>query len=170
MTPQFLKISFLILSIFSVTVNAGAINRQDVPKKVFDYIYKKHPNAKDITIAERTHFGQALYEVKFTEKKQDLNGKEYQENFVDLFKMNGRFYTNEFVIEHQAFNIMPTETVKSLQLNYPNYEILAMKTVANPNSVGEEYDVDLLVSGQILNVSIDDQGKIISETKQDKQI
>jgi frataxin-like iron-binding protein CyaY len=43
-----------------------------------------------------------------------------------------------------------------------------MKTVANPNGVGEEYEIDLLVSGKILNITIDDQGKIISETGQDQ--
>ncbi len=53
-------------------------------------------------------------------------------------------------------------------MNYPKYEILAMKTVANPNGVGEEYEIDLLVSGKILNITIDDQGKIISETGQDQ--
>ncbi len=80
--------------------------------------------------------------------------------------MNGHFYTNAMVVQQEAFNILPSATVKSLQLKYPEYKILAMKTVANPNGVGEEYEVDLLVSGKKWNISIDGQGTLISETEQ----
>jgi hypothetical protein len=168
MNHYVLKFSFILLTIFSITVNARTLTKQDVPEKVFDYIYHKHPKAQDISIEEKTHFGQALYEVTFTAEHKDLNGQVYQEKTVDLFRVNGHFYVNAMVVQHEAFNIIPTATVKSLQLNYPKYEILAMKTVANPNGVGEEYEIDLLVSGKIWNISIDDQGKIISETGQDQ--
>lgn len=167
MHPHFFKISFLLLAVFSLSVNANIINKQEVPKKVFDYIYKKHPKAQDISIQEKTHFGQALYEVTFTAEQKDLNDRVYQEKLVDLFRVNGHFYVNAMVIQHEAFNIISSAAVKRLQLNYPKYEILELKTVVNPNGVGEEYEIDLLVSGNIWNISIDDQGKLISETRQD---
>lgn len=168
MYPHTLKIIFLLLTIFSLATNANTINKQDVPKQVFDYIYKKHPEAKDITVEAKTHFGQSLYEVTFTANQNDRNGQVFQEKLVNLFRVNGHFYTNAIVVQHAAFNIIPTATIKSLQLNYPKYEILGVKTVDNPNGVGEEYEIDLLVSGNIWNISIDNQGKIISETRNDK--
>lgn len=168
MYHYFLKISFLLLAIVSISVNAKPLSKQDIPVKVFDYIAKKHPQARDFKIQEKTHFGQPLYEVSFIVDQTDKNGQAYQETVVNLFRVNGRFYSNALVVEHNAFNIIPSDTEKNLQSNYPNYEILAMKTVVNPNGVGEEYDVQLLVSGKIMDVSINSQGKLIGETQLDK--
>jgi hypothetical protein len=121
MNHYLLQFSFILLTIFSITVNARTLTKQDVPEKVFDYIYHKHPKAQDVLIEEKTHFGQALYEVTFTAEKKDLNEKVYQEKTVDFFRVDGHFYTNALVVQHEAFNIIPTATVKSLQLNFPKY-------------------------------------------------
>jgi hypothetical protein len=167
MYHYFFKVLFLMLAVFSMTVNAGTIDKQDVPEKVFSYIYKKHPKAQDITVEKTTHFGLPLFKVCFKANQYNLNNRIYQAEFVRLFRFNGHFYTNEIAVERHAFNVISDAAKKGLQLNYPDYEILAMKAVSNPNGVGEEYEIDLLVSEKILNISIDDKGKVISETKQE---
>ncbi len=80
--------------------------------------------------------------------------------------MNGHFYTNEIVVEKHSYNIVSDEVTKKLKLRYPDYEIMAMKAVSNPNNVGEEYEIDLLTSGKLWNIGIDNQGNLISETQQ----
>jgi len=165
MNHLFLKFSFLLLITVSLTGNAQTLNKQDVPEKIFDYIYKKHPEAKDISITEKKHFNQPLYEANFTANNIDKNGQSYEEKITDLFRINGRFYTNELVVDHNAFNIMSSAALKSLKSHYPKYEILMMKIVTNPNTVGEEYEMDVLVSGKIRNISMNSQGEIISETR-----
>ncbi len=165
MNHLFLKFSFLLLITVSLTGNAQTLNKQDVPEKIFDYIYKKHPEAKDISITEKKHFNQPLYEANFTAKNIDKNGQSYEEKITDLFRINGHFYTNELVVDHNAFNIMSPAALKSLKSHYPKYEILVMKIVTNPNTVGEEYEIDMLVSGKIRNISMNSQGEIISETR-----
>ncbi|MFK5949042.1 MAG: hypothetical protein QM500_09790 [Methylococcales bacterium] len=165
MYHHFLKFSFLLLITVSLTGNAQTLSKQDVPEKIFDYIYKKHPEAKDISITEKKHFNQPLYEANFTAKNIDKNGQSYEEKITDLFRINGHFYTNALVVDHNAFNIMSSAAVNSLKSHYPKYEILAMKTVINPNTVGEEYEINMLLSGKIWNISINDQGEIITETR-----
>jgi len=167
MYHYFFKILFLMLAVFSMTVNAGTISKQNVPEKVYSYVYKKYPKAQDIIVEETTHFGLPLYKVSFKANQYDLNNQVHQAEFVKLFKFNGHFYTNEISVERHAFNVISDATKKGLQLNYPDYEMLAMKAVSNPNGVGEEYEINLLVSEKIWNISIDDKGKVISETKQE---
>ncbi|MCF6203587.1 MAG: hypothetical protein L3J59_07950 [Methylococcaceae bacterium] len=69
--PLCFKNFFYLTDFFSITVNARKINEQDVPDKIFDYIYHKHPKAQDFSIEEKKHFGQALYEVTFTANQKD---------------------------------------------------------------------------------------------------
>jgi len=168
MHSHFFKISFLLMSIFSITVNADLINKQDVPEKVFNYIYDKYPQAKDVTVEEKTHFGQPLYEVKLTSTQYDQNNQAYQAKKSELFKLDGHFFTNAFEVAHNSYTIITGVAEKKLQVQYPDYKILAMKIVSNPNGVGDEYEIYLKALGKTLDVSITDQGEIISENRLDK--
>ncbi len=166
MLHSFLKSFFLFLAVFSGAAYAATLNKQDVPGNVFDYVYKKHPEAKDFNIEEKIHFGLSLYKVSFTANQKNKNGQDFQAKFVDLFKMDGHFYTNEIVVEKHSYNVVSDEVTKKLKLRYPDYEIMAMKAVSNPNNVGEEYEIDLLTSGKLWDIAIDNQGNLISETQQ----
>jgi hypothetical protein len=169
MRNYLLQFSFITLAIFSISINAKVISKQDVPEKVFSFIYKKYPKAEAITIEEKTHFGRSLYEVKFKVSQTDNNNKIYNEEFIELFKTNGHFYINVIAVERPSFSMITSDIKKNLQLYYPDYKILAMNLVINPYGVGEEYEMNLLVSGEIWNISIDDKGKLISETRQEKR-
>ncbi len=164
MHQHFMKITFFLLAFFSSIVNAGTIEKQNVPDKVFNYIYKKHPEAKVLTVVEKTHFGRSLFEVAYTVKDVDQTGQASEEKYFDLFRSDGHFFVNAISMQKDAFNIINSEIENSLQLQYPKFEILEMKSVENPNGVGEEYELDLLFSGKKWNISVDNQGKISTET------
>ncbi len=158
---------FFILSAFILTpANAALINNQDVPENIVNYLHKKHPDAKDITVEERTHFGQPFFEVRFEENKTDGNNKTYTQKLVKLFHKNGHFFTNAYSVDHHAFNVMSVEAEQSLKSHYPAYKILDMRMISNPNGIGDEYEIDLLVSGNILNVTVNNLGDIISEIRE----
>jgi hypothetical protein len=165
---KYLLQALLMTMVFvSASTNAGTISMQDLPEKIVNYMHKKHPEAMDVTVVEKTHFGQSLYEVNFKESKVDLNNTPYVEEMGELFRKDGHLFTNVISMEKHAFNIIPAEAEQSLQAHYPDYEILAMRQIGNPNGVGDEFEITLLVSGEILHVSINDNGKLISEVRQE---
>lgn len=169
MRHYLLQFIFITLAIVSISVHAKVISKQDVPEKVFSFIHKKHPKAQDITIEEKTHFGRSLYAVKFNVSQTDKNNKIYKEKYIDLFKTDGHFYTNVMAVDRSSFSMISTKIKKSLQLLYPDYQILEMNLVSNPYGAGEEYELVLLVSGQIWNISMDEKGNLISEASQEKR-
>jgi len=163
MRPNLLSIVFIVLSFFSLSIHAKTITKENLPEKVFSYISKNHPKAQDMNIREVEHFGQPLYELKLTATKYDTNNKIYKEPLILFFRLNGDFYTNGIIVEHNSFKMISDAATKSLQQHYPNYEILAINTIVNPNGVGEEYDINLLASGKTWHLLINDHGKIMSE-------
>ncbi len=154
-------IYFIALAIASFSVTAAPLNLQDLPAKVMDYIHKKHPKAKEISAKTTTHFGISLYELSFKEEKLDRNSQSYIDNITELFKENGHFFVNVPQITN-AVNLLPPPVVKTLQKNYPGYQILTVNLIANPNGRGEEYEIYLQVAKKISLVSLTDQGNIIS--------
>jgi len=160
---NFFNISLLWLAIFSMTVHADTISKENVPERVFDYIYKKHPDATNLIIEEKTHFGHHLYEVNFSTMHKDQNNQNYE--ISKLFRMNGHFFADALNMKKQVFNIITDAAKKTLQTYDPNYEILSLKIVTNPNGAGEEYEIELLAQGDKLNISIDDHGRVISQIK-----
>jgi hypothetical protein len=163
-----LQIFFIFLAVVSSSVYARIIDRQDLPEKIFTVINKKHPKAEIMTIEDKTHFGQPLYAIKIRETQYDMNNQIYFEETVELFRPNGHFYTNEINIKRESFDlILPSEIKESLHQQYPDYKIQEIQIVTNPNSIGEEYDIALLASGRVWNISIDSKGKLISTARQE---
>ncbi len=167
MQKKFIKIFWLLLSLTSTsfTVNAKNISMQDLPQKALDYMHKNHPKAKAISVQEKNHFGQSFYQVTFEENKTDQNNMPYEDEMGELFRPNGQLFTNIIIVEKHSFNVISDQAVKSLQSNYPDYKILAVKMINNPNRYGEEYDIDLMVSGNILEITLDNNGEILSEMR-----
>ncbi len=163
MRQYLFQIFFIFLAFVLTSANAAVIRNQDAPENIFTYLHKKYPGAEDITIEQKIHFGQTLYEVKFKENKADGNEIHKQE-LVKLFRANGRFYTNAYQVERHAFNVIPAEAEQTLKTQYPDYKILSMRMISNPNGVGDEYEIELLVSGNILNITINNSGAIVSES------
>ncbi len=165
MQKKMIEIFLLMLTLTSLTVSAEVINMQDLPQGAIDYMHKYHPKAKGISVQQKTHFGQPFYQVTFKESKTDQNNTPYEDEMGELFRPNGQLFTNIIVVEKHSFNVISDQAVKSLQSTYPNYKILAVKMINNPNRYGEEYDIDLMVSGNILEVTVDNNGTILNENR-----
>ncbi len=165
MQKNMIGIMWLILTSTSLSVNAEVISMQDLPQKALVYMHKTHPKAKAVSVQQKTHFGQPFYQVTFKESKVDQNNTPYEEEMGELFKPNGQLFTNIIIVEKHSFNIISDQAVKSLQSTYPNYKLLAVKMINNPNRYGEEYDIDLMVSGNILAVTVNNNGEILSEIR-----
>jgi len=160
----FLPFFYLSLASISVAVNAEIIDHQNVPEGISTYLHDKHPSAEEITIKDKNHFGRQLYEVRFKETKTE-NDKTYKQDMDELFRTNGDYFTNVYQVEHHGYNVMSDKAKKSLQSHYPDYKILSMRMISNPNGNGEEYEINLMVSGKNLNVTFNNFGDLISESE-----
>ena len=82
---------------------------------------------------------------------------------MELFTSHGHLFTNEVQIEDLT-EIFPT-VIAALKKEFPQYEIKRAELIANPNTIGEEYEIYLHADGTDWKVSVTDQGIF-----QDKQI
>lgn len=150
--------SLYLLSIFvlsaAVTAHAEAVQPASIPEKVSQNILKRHPNAQDMQASHETHFGQKLLEVSFKD--------EAGQPLMELFTANGHLFTNELLIED--LNEIYPAVIAALKKEFPQHEIKRAELIANPYSVGEEYEIYLHADGKDWKVSITDQGVF-----QDKQ-
>jgi len=147
-------LAFLMLATGSLSVQAKQIAKEQLPTKITTHFLKKHPNAVDWLITEQKHFGQALYEISFKEKKEDK---------AVFYRTNGHFYVNAEKI--YAFNIIPGVVTNGLKTAFPDYKITAAQLVINPNAAGEEYEITVTSLGVSWDVSLDGKGNIISKEK-----
>jgi hypothetical protein len=159
----------ICLAISTVCVQAKQLTKAELPAKVFEHFNKKHPIVTNLVITEQKHFGQALYELSFTEevtvKVPDEKGKlkerrEHEESSL-FYRTNGHFFVNSEKI--YAFNIIPGVVIDALKKAFPDYKITSALLVVNPNGVGEEYEIAITSLGNPWSVSIDSKGGIISK-------
>jgi hypothetical protein len=160
----------LCLAISSVSVQAKQISKEQLPAKAIAHFNKKHPKVSKLVITEQKHFGQALYELSFTEeltikvpdeKGTKLKDKVSQEEVSLFYRTNGHFFVDAEKI--YAFNIIPSVVINGLKDAFPDYKMTAAQLVINPNGVGEEYEVMITSLGNPWSVSIDSKGVIISK-------
>jgi|GEM_PF-6435740 len=162
----FLKMCFFSLIFVSISANARMVSDINLPEQIFSYLNEKYPKAEDFTAVEKTHFGRSFYEVNFKLMTVDKNNKSYLDDRGELFhKSNGHIFTNVITVQPNNFNVISAAAKKTLNLSYPGYKMLGMKMVVNPDGVGEEYEIDLMVSGKLLNISMNNKGKVFSETR-----
>jgi hypothetical protein len=139
----------LCLLLLSVSVNAEVIGKEGLPTAVIDQIYKKHPNALDITAEKKKHFSQDLLKVYF---------KEGEEKFVEYYRPDGHFFVSGLIIA--ADDMMFTDSKEKLKADFKDYHIKQAVLVVNPNGAGEEFDVVLETAGKAWNVLIDKKGNL----------
>ena len=143
---------FSISSLVSVASYAEMVDKEALPEKVLANLYKRHPDAFDITARREKHFKQDLYEIFF---------KEGEENLIELYRVNGAFYVNAVLVD--ASELLPPSAYENLKATFGDYQVKQAILVVNPNGPGEEYDFTVDASGRIWNVLIDMNGKIISK-------
>ena len=141
-----LSLCFIFLSI---STNAEVIEKDGIPTAIMDQIYKKHPNALDITAEKKTHFSQELLKVFF---------KEGEEKFVDYYRPDGHFFVSGLIIASD--DMMFTDSKEKLKADFKDYHVKQAVLIVNPNGAGEEFDVVLETGGKNWNVLIDKKGNI----------
>jgi hypothetical protein len=158
------------LAISSVAVQAKTLTKEQLPEKALTHFNKKHPKVTNLVITEQKHFGQALYELSFTEeltikvpddKGTKLKTQVSKEEVSIFYRTNGHFFVDAEKI--YAFNIIPGVVMDGLKAAFPDYKITAAQLVINPNGVGEEYEVVINSLGNLWAVSLDSKGGIISK-------
>jgi hypothetical protein len=156
MHNKFLIPGFLVLALSSVFANAEILGKEAIPPQVLEQLYKKHPNAIDISAEKKTHFKQALFEITFKEEKD----KEAQ---IELYRGNGHFFVNADNVT--TSNMMPPVAYDNLKAAFGAYTIKQAILVVNPNGVGEEYDLTVTVSGNDWSVIVDHTGNITQKER-----
>ena len=155
MRNYFLKLSFVLLTIFSVFAHAGMIGKEAIPEKIMAQLHKQHPNALDIKAEPKTHFGQALYVLYF---------KDGEVEHIEFYRVDGHFYVSGEKID--AINLIPEAINDNLKAAFNTYEIKRAILVANPNGVGEEYDLSVSASGKNWSITVDGKGAIIDKVEE----
>jgi hypothetical protein len=143
-------LSTLLLSAIAFTVSAEQTTNVDIPEKVKADIIKRHPKAHDLQASHEIHFGHDLLEVTFRE--------ESNEPFLELFTAHGKLFTDELLLGD--LSEAPPVVKETLEKDFPGYELKKAELIANPNGVGEEYEIYLLVGGVNWKVSVNEKGKI----------
>ncbi|MDD5460441.1 MAG: hypothetical protein PHG00_02230 [Methylococcales bacterium] len=157
MRYYFLNVGFLVLSLSSVSAGAEILNKEAIPSQVLDQLYKRHPNAMDISAEKKTHFKQSLYEITFKEEKD-------KEKIIELYRDNGHFFISGDNV--QGANMMPSTVYDNLKAAFGAYTIKNAILVVNPNGVGEEYDLTVNASGNDWSVVVDRAGNIIQKERE----
>lgn len=147
----FLSLGIMVLALSSVSVNAEVLGKDAIPPKILDELYKRHPNAIDITAEKKNHFKQALYEITFKEGED-------KEKIIELYRDNGRFFVNGDNVT--TSNMMPAVAYDNLKTDFGTYTIKEAIMVVNPNGIGEEYDLTINASGNDWSVIVDYKGNI----------
>lgn len=161
MRNYFLTMTLLALAIVSVQAHSETLEKEAIPQKIMDQIYKKHPNAMAISAEQKKHFGQDLYEIKFKEKVNEV-----EENQIKFYRTNGQFYVDGVKIDtSENANMLPTAGNDSLKSAFSKYDIANAVMIVNPNGAGEEYE--LLVNSEGVNwqLTMDKEGKIVSKER-----
>ena len=156
MRNNFFIPGFLVLALASVSTYAEVVAKDAIPAKIMDQLYKRHPNAMDISAEKKTHFKQSLYEITFKEEKD-------KGEIIELYRDNGRFFVNADDVT--TSNMMPPVAYDNLKAAFDTYTIKEAMLVVNPNGVGEEYDLTVNTSGNDWSVIIDHNGNITQKER-----
>jgi len=156
MRNNFLSLGYLVLALSSISANAEILGKDAIPPQIMDQLYKRHPNALDISAEKKTHFKQSLYEITFKEEKD-------KEKMIELYRDNGHFFVSGSNV--QGANMMPAIAYDNLKSAFGTYTIKDSILVVNPNGVGEEYDLTVNASGIDWSVIVDHAGNITQKER-----
>ncbi|SJM91570.1 hypothetical protein [Crenothrix polyspora] len=149
MRHYILKLSFLVLTVCSISAYAEVLSKEAIPEKIMQHINKKHPKAIDISAETTKHFGQDVTEVHLKE-----NGV----SAIEIYRSNGNYHVSGINIA--ADDLMFATSRENLKKVFPEYAIKEAFLIVNPNGVGEEFDVILEAAGKQWDVSIDKAGNV----------
>lgn len=124
-----------------------------IPARVKDQLLKRHPQAAEIQASPESHFGNHLLKVSF---------KENDEINMELFRANGALYSNVLPVDDPT--PLPSALLNTLKSEFTGYQFKKAELVVNPNGVGEEYGVYLLVDNANWLVWVNDKGQVLNKS------
>jgi len=127
-----------------------------IPEKVKADILKRHPKAQDFQASYENHYKRKLLEVSFKEEGSD-------EQILELFRDDGDLFTRELLLDD--LSEAAPEVKQALQNNFPGFTLKRAEMIANPNGVGEEYEIYLVSGGANWRVSVTEKGEIEEKTQ-----
>lgn len=158
------------LTLFSASVFATTVPKEAIPEKVISQLYKKHPDAMDISAVQTKHFGIDLYEISFKQNikpKTSEDSTETKEKIIELYRTNGDFYVNGVDINTSKGSVvMPATVYDNLNTALPGNNIKEAILVVNPNGVGEEYDLLVSAADGVWRVSFNRKGEIVNKERE----
>jgi hypothetical protein len=150
----FLNSLVAVSALVSFSAHAELLGKDNLPAAVIEQLYKKHPNAADISAQVKKHFKQELYAIHF---------KDGEEHLIELYRKNGHFFVSGAVVD--ASGLLPPATLDNLKAAFTDYEIKEAVLVTNPNGPGEEFDFTVKSAGSDWSVSVDGDGKITEKER-----
>jgi len=155
------NMAMVTMAIISIAAHSETLAKEAIPEKIMDQIYKKHPNALDISAEQKKHFGQDLYEIKFKEKVNEA-----EENLIKFYRTNGQFYVDGVKIDpSENTNMLPPAGNDNLKSTFTKYDIADAIMVVNPNGAGEEYELTVSSEGVNWRVLMDREGQIVTKER-----
>jgi hypothetical protein len=142
-------LSFMVLATLSANLRAETVGQVNIPEKVKADIIKRHPKAVELQASHEIHFQKHLLEVSFKEEGSN-------DPILELFREDGNLFTNELLLDD--LSEAPTLVKTALEKEFSGYKLLKSEMIANPNGVGEEYEVYLQVGAVNWKVSLTEKG------------
>ncbi|WP_347986892.1 hypothetical protein [Methylomonas sp. AM2-LC] len=144
-------LSVMVLATLSATLHAETLGQINIPDKVKADILKRHPKAIELQASHEIHFQKKLLEVSFKEEgSNDL--------ILELFREDSHLFANELLLDD--LSEAPSEVKTTLEKEFPGYKVIKSEMIANPNGVGEEYEVYIQVGAVNWKVSLTEKGVV----------
>lgn len=139
-------VAIFLLPVFSAY--AEKIPRSKVPAAVIKNIKAEHPKAKVVEIDKELHFGEVLYEVKYT-----INGVKFE----TLYTPNGQRFGDEVEI---PLSELPDEILSTLKKTFKQLTLQKAEIIVHPDG-RVEYEVDVNGDGVEWEIEMTPDGKIL---------
>lgn len=147
----FTTLGCLLMSGFAVSAYAQQPAPVNIPEKVKANILKRYPKATDLQASHEIHFKRKLLEVSFKDEGAEAP-------ILELYREDGHLFTNEMQLDD--LSEAPSAVKAALDKEFPGYTLKKSEMIANPNGIGEEYEIYLLAGGVNWKVSITETGNI----------
>lgn len=152
-----LNLTALLLALTPLLVSALPIDKADVPEKVTEQLYKRHPDAIDVVIEKKNHYKQDLYLIEF---------KDHDEAKMEYFRSNGHFFVAGVTVPApKTSDMLPLNNAATFTAAFSNYDISKAIMVVNPNGVGEEFDFIIHNAEGDWDVAMDRKGNITAKQR-----
>jgi hypothetical protein len=140
--------------IMALTAGAAQAESIVIPEKVRANILKRYPTAQDLQGSHEVHYKRKLLEVVFKVEGEPAPLQE-------LFREDGHLFSNELPVDD--ISEASTAVKKAVDEAFPGNHIKKIEMIANPNGIGEEYEIYLQAGGANWKASVNEKGEIVQK-------